>query len=705
MLPLVEDSCDHFQHQELVQNLRNSKNAPLDPKDVLDKQTCFWFDWLPNQSFQCRLCNKFLQQGIIRDRPGSPKITKIMTVGQINKGKDAKSLNRGIIRRHNENPLHRLSVEHAKLFQQGSRIHQLKTRFEAPGEPLRVYTNATENLFAVGFSLALVDLPFYRYPRMRELLLFFNAKIGHVYANPSGIQRIQRFMSNVMHDELISLLKNKKPEFSLLIDTSTDVSSIPALALVLQIFDEVDGVVKLLLYKVVWVDGGETGEELWQLFLREIRKDGLDNYVQEKCIGFASDGGSNVLLFRQKLKAYTSYADRMIMVHCFAHKSELVMKHAWESQPYLISIEDSANAFHRIFGCKSAKKKRHLQKAQQELGDSSFSLSRLHKTRWVAPRLRALDKIVIHWKTILKALQRVLEDSTIRDKKQRTLAKEMQILLLDPTFLITTAFVADVYTAMSSLSLQLQDRGATLIGKKEKRDKLKATLTKLKTANGPFVRSVLENSRVSSPSFKGQVLSVEIFETGNVYHMAMNKPIEDTAATRLHQNREKYVNLILDQLDSYFPSDPTDNVDIMDPSHWPLSSDIRSYGNTELKLMNGQLRWNYDETELIDEWIKLKNSVIASPFFGEQRKINTPEGFWSFFLKQGTVIWSPSMRQIITNIISIPSSTAEVLMLRVFLRIGMIYEVLYAISIFISINRWNGSSVITPRLKLLVDII
>ena len=661
MMPLFGETCENFPHTDFVQKLKCSKDPPISWKDVLRDDTCFWLEWLPNQSLRCRLCNKLLQQGIIKDRPGSPLVTKVMTGGQINRGKRARTLNRGIIQRHATNPLHHLAVQYAKLFQSDLRSDDLKKAFEAPGGLLRIFTNATENVMGVGFSLAFLDLPFHRYPRMRELLKFFNANIGHVYANPIGIQRIQRFISDTMHEDMITLLKQKTPEFSLLIDTSTDVASIPALAIVFQTYDS-EGDVKLLLYKVVWVEGRETGEEMFQLFLREIRKDGLDKYVQDKCVGFASDGGSNVLLFREKLKAYTAHADRMIMVHCLAHKSELVMKHAWEKMPYILGVENAVNTLHRIFGCRSAKKKRHLQIAQAELGDTKFSLGRLHKTRWVAPRLRALDKVIIHWKTIVKALQRVRDDSTIKDSKQRLLAKETQNMLLDPTFVITTAFVADVYTAMASVSLKLQDRGSTLIGKKELRNKLKETLTAMKISNGPFVRSILDSSRFSSPSLQGQSVTVENFESGNIYlqNMALNKPSQETVNSRLHANRQDYINRIINQLDLYFPEDPTDHLDVLDPSHWPLNAELEKYGNQELKLLNSKLRWSYNEKELLQGWVSLKLSVSTHVEFGGKRRSSNPEEFWSFFLKQDSIAWPSNMRQIITNVITIPSSTAEV---------------------------------------------
>ena len=102
--PLLLQTCDQFEHKELITILKAMKDPPIFGQDILNEETCSWLDWLPSHVFRCKYCNQLLSQGVVRDRPGSPLITKIMTVGQINKGKQAKTENRKLLR-HLENPI------------------------------------------------------------------------------------------------------------------------------------------------------------------------------------------------------------------------------------------------------------------------------------------------------------------------------------------------------------------------------------------------------------------------------------------------------------------------------------------------------------------------------------------------------------------------------------------------------------------------
>lgn len=95
-------------------------------------------------------------------------------------------------------------------------------------------------------------------------------------------------------------------------------------------------------------------------------------------------------------------------------------------------------------------------------------------TRWMATRARAINSIFDHWKPIVTALSAIQNDRSY-DVEQRVKASVVYEMLLDPFMLSTLVFTADACEVIASVSVELQKRGTSDIGKKEKREKLQDT--------------------------------------------------------------------------------------------------------------------------------------------------------------------------------------------------------------------------------------
>ena len=432
------------------------------------------------------------------------------------------------------------------------------------------------------------------------------------------------------------------------------------------------------LYRLIKVGETEGGQELFDSFKKALEEDNLLDYMKDKVAGFASDGGSNVKKFRRLLVTWTG-RDDLYLVHCYAHKLDLVLKHSWESFTDLQDVDNLANALYRLFNSKSHKRKQLLQNTAKELGDTKFELKRIIPTRWVSSKLRALRTVLSHWKTLVTAVEYVLDDRTLKGPQRVNIESIMQ-QLKDPNILATMAFITDACEELSILSLYLQTRGTSLIQKKESRTKLLESLVRLQSTNGKWLQWVMDNAELTEEGRK--IVSLEELMKKSVTISGTEMGFNGQQSSGLHTDRDEYIDSIKEWMDWYFPEDPTDNLDIFDPRHWARDT-LEVFGNAEILNANTGLKWNQPPAQLLKDWIDLKNVIYAKPDF--QRWVQKkPEDFWTFFLDDGAnVAWPQSLKNIITNLLVVPASTAEVLFL------VYLFEALQSTNLKLSVNEYN----------------
>ena len=299
----------------------------------MQKDVCNWFQYLAGTTkFKCRLCSMLLEQGIIAETKGSKLLTKIMTEGQGYSGTSwAKGENLKILDRHKENPLHKIALDYFGLHDSNKRDTDLTLAFERVDGLWRQHLNATENHFVNVLQSTRLDVPFEKYPIEVETLVYYGVNMGKLYHNAAGNKLILMSLSQTIHNDFVTELKSQRPVLSIMVDTSTDIASMASLAIVFHVFGH-QAEVQVRLYRVLYAKEGETGEALFELFKKTLSDDGLEDFVKERCIGFSSDGGSNMKKFRRLLDDYTT--NKLATVHCMAHRLELAIKKAWKGIPF-----------------------------------------------------------------------------------------------------------------------------------------------------------------------------------------------------------------------------------------------------------------------------------------------------------------------------------------------------------------------------------
>ena len=654
--PQLSATCDNFQPKSLISFLKSQPNPDIYPEDILNPNVCSWFEYLaPRKKFRCKYCHQLLAQGVISETKGSKLLTLMMTTGQGYSGKVwAKTLNSKLIKDHPNNAIHRIAEDFFALFHSKKRGDELQVAFERADGPLHKHYEATDNAFVNVFQCIRQDLPFEKYEISAETLDYFDVNVGFLYLNPSGYKLILMSISQTMHDALVERLLSDQPTLSVMIDTSTDISSQATLAIVFHIFGQ-NGQVEVVLYRILKITTAETSDALFSLFISALREDGLENYVKSRCIGFSSDGGSNVKRFRKLFSDITDH--KLASIHCMNHRLELSIKKAWKEISELKQIEELVNIVYSMFH-RSAKKKVILTEATEEAGAKEFELKRIIQTRWMATRARAITSIFEHWKPVVAALREIQNDRSF-EVDQRVKASVAYQMLLDPYIISTLAFMADVCEVIAALSLKLQERGGSVIGKREKREMLQDTLTRLETEDGPRLELLLKTAKQSEVDGGLNPMTLEEFENGQVTYEGVELITSgDAYFGKLSAKRTHYLRPIVDQIDAYYPADVTDRFDILDPTRW-FRQNLDEFGDSDLQELNTALLWNYDAKNLLRGWKSLKTSIYAHKDFESKRKM-TPEDFWLFYLNEPSVAWSDDVKAIVKIILTVQSSTAEV---------------------------------------------
>ena len=654
--PHFWENCEKFPHKDFISELRNDKNQFVKPEYILRKDVCNWLEYLTPHSFRCKLCNSLWNQGIIFDRPGSSYLSAVKTPRPFRTGKSEtiKYKNKKIIEQHEKSKLHILAIDYFKLVDAETEGEDLQEQFYREDGPMKVYIGPTEKTFVAVFQSTRMDIPFYKYPIMAQTLVYYDVKLGHLYHTASGAKAITMSISNTMHEDFANDLLSRQPELSILIDTGTDISTIASLAILFQTYDS-SGKVVVNLYKLLPAGKHETGENLFSIFKTELEKDGLFEYVKNKCVGFASDGGSNVKKFRRLLKEWV--ARELMAVHCYAHKLDLALKHAWEQMPYLYDVDETSNGLYRMFNSRSHTKKALLYETAEQLGYARFELKRIVPTRWINTKRRALSTVLTNWKVLVTAVESVIEDRSTR-RPQRVEAKSLDSSLKDPSLLSTMAFITDACEELAAVSIQLQGRSASLIGKKALRERLITRLTSLKTENGPRLQELLGKSTIPGDDSRSVNTLVE-FETEDVETDGVLLHPYDLDENSLANQRSSYIDNVIEEIRSYFPTDVTDHLDIFDQRQWP-ENNLRNFGNAEILKLNEELRWQHSPVTILQQWIALKDTVVSRSDY-PLLKDKTPEEFWIKLLTPGSgILWPEVMKVILTNLLVVPASTAEV---------------------------------------------
>ncbi|CAG7784881.1 unnamed protein product, partial [Allacma fusca] len=305
--------------------------------------------------------------------------------------------------------------------------------------------------------------------------------------------------------------------------------------------------------------------------------DGLTNYIQEKLVGLTTDGHPALRsVFRKLLDEFVS--NKLISIHCIAHRVELVSAKSFERFDFLGEIDTVINDVFTFLTKKSSKRREIFRDFTLELGFKLFEVKRVRKFRWVGHHYRALVPVIQRFKVLVFTFESISKDVSF-PLTDRSRAKNLLNSLKSPIFLATIA-ATDVVSGLKRLSESLQKFGDSIIGKKLLREKLIDYLMSLETINGEMLQYLLTNSFLAENN--ETVNDLDVFNEHTVVFdgIALKKPNELYATTKLSSKRKSYIADLKAEIRSRFPEDIYDLLDFLHPSQFPSPGMDENYGTT-----------------------------------------------------------------------------------------------------------------------------
>ncbi|XP_025424688.1 zinc finger MYM-type protein 1-like [Sipha flava] len=297
------------------------------------------------------------------------------------------------------------------------------------------------------------------------LISKYDPILENLLSMPAG-KGTANYLSNTIQNEIITLLAstileqiilsiNRSPFFSVIMDTTQDISKIDQLSQVIRyvsVISDSDGNPKTLQINesfigfVEIVDQSSAGLE--ESIINCITKNNLN---LSKLRGQGYDGAANMsgvysgvqarLKSKQKLATY---------IHCVSHNLNLVLNDAMNSST---EVKTFFGLVEKIYTFFSNSIKRWQLLLSSESSDISITLKRLCTTRW-SSRYDSLLAIRHRYVDILKCLSQIILRS--KNKDEIFEANYLKVHMEDFQFIFSVIFIGKILETVNVVSKALQ---------------------------------------------------------------------------------------------------------------------------------------------------------------------------------------------------------------------------------------------------------
>ena len=177
---------------------------------------------------------------------------------------------------------------------------------------------------------------------------------------------------------ILSRLKESQ-FFSLQIDETTDITVNQQCGVMLRFFDNVEGKVKCIFYKLITLESA-TAEGIFKALDQLFSEDGPLNYPS--LVGLGSDGASVMLGSRNSvLTRFQAQQPSVVSFHCNCHITALIANHACKELPDFL---DDLTIQISYYFQKSPKRQRMFKEFQDFVDVKPHKLLKAGQTRWLS---------------------------------------------------------------------------------------------------------------------------------------------------------------------------------------------------------------------------------------------------------------------------------------------------------------------------------
>jgi len=563
-------------------------------------------------------------------------------------------------------------VEHQALNLHTEAVGQLKARHEQ--SLTRLFENlreeerklivqkniATVRMVRTVYAEVILNIPLDSHADITILQKLNGADLGlHHYERRSATSMLDS-ISQLMHTTLLNHLTSNTYPMSILLDTSTDASQRNFLIIFLRTLEHNHP--QTYFYRCIHISS-ESAEQLMDVLTASFTRDKLDMTMKSRLVAFASDGASTMVGSRTGLatRVNSFTQSELFRIHCFAHKLQLGIGHAFQTIPVLkTDFEGLINGIYNFYNRHSVKRKASLQNTASALGEQLFELNYIHEIRWISSELSALDRLN---KSIFAIFSNLEEISASPEFDKETQDKAVGFLkrLTNIRFYSTMLFMMDLLQALAYHSKHLQLTSGIIIGSEQRRTELLSSIDHFRTDNGPALTFFLLKAKCfKDVNWKANCLASDLDKTQFMFGgMIFTQPdIRHSRYPDLMVLRQDLVESLKSELNSYFPEGSLAMFEVLNPNELPTSDG--SVYTFAPRIMPLAQRFNIDMHAVSAQFADLLRSMILDhESYCAYRTKGDPLAFWSHFLSVNTLPWAAEIKNLIQIVLVLPVSTAD----------------------------------------------
>lgn len=517
----------------------------------------------------------------------------------------------------------------------------------------------TAAMFRTVFLEVKKNIAFDSHSSLVSLQEMHGVMMGHHHYEKCGAIAILESMSSHMHTLMIKHMISMNLPFSIILDGSTDSTETKFLIIYFQILD--NNIPVMCFYRLVEASSDVTAKGLYESISKAFESEKVDfrNYVKRNLIGYVSDGEAVMSGHRGGLLSYfQANTDNFVYaVHCMAHRLELAIVKSFKIIPYFARFEKFINDLFQFYNLNSSKRKAHLKETANMMKKKLYALNYIYHVRWISSELQSITNLKKMMPVIVNDLE-IVRESPQFDKSTQDLASKLVNQFKGKNFLVILHFISDVLHHFSFWSLKMQERTAMLVDFSEFNEKILTTFSHLKNNNGRDLNLFLENAICE----EGPCQSLTTYYDSE-YVTFENIPLahdESEGIPQLLEIRERFLDSIIAQIKSYFPSSDLKLFRVFLPKEIPNEiGKALTYGVVEINRLCEVFKMS-ECLRLVSDWGELLISIIDSEDFCIYKTRNTETHvFWSHFLNAQGIVWSERTKKLIQSILVIPIGSAE----------------------------------------------
>ena len=413
------------------------------------------------------------------------------------------------------------------------------------------------------------------------------------YTKPEIVCEMEQVINNQIHKTLIKQIKDSS-YFGIMLDETCDISIEKKLVVYVRFIKDGDACIVYLGNKRVT---DCTAEGIKIALCNFLEESGIIRDGDYSCLmGLGTDGAA-VMVGRKnglgvKLKTLN---DKLIQVHCVAHRLNLAASQASKGIKYMEDYRQYISTLYRFFSDSQVRYDK-LRDLQTLLHGHVKQVPEGTSVRWLSVE-SAVKMIYEYYDCIILTL----ED----DKDKTGKASGLWKFLSDSLFLLITALLIDVLTVIGILSLIFQRDSVSLASIKGNVESSLNTLNTMRNGS-PIVDHVLE---ILDPQLQDP-------NTVNTQYKQVKITDNQNLRTRFNAIRRNYLDNMINNLGDRFPDDELSLLECFDivfnPKRYPTSNqELTQYGNVQLN----ELCLKYSDIINADtckgQFLQFKHFVVA----------------------------------------------------------------------------------------------